>query len=128
MRYCRTWQDGWHLRQRRLCAEKIMWFGANMAHWLDDAKSYGFDITNNGFDWAQLVERREAYISGINHWYHGHLKDLVIDELTGSASFVDSHCIEIGGQRYTARHLPLLLAPGQLFPKYRAPSMEYRKY
>jgi glutathione reductase (NADPH) len=85
--------------------KKIMWFGANLAHLLDDAKSYGFDVDNRGFNWAQLVEKREAYIRGINDWYHGYLKDLGIDELTGSASFVDAHCIEVAGKRYTARHI-----------------------
>ena len=85
--------------------KKIMWFGANLAHFLDDAKSYGFDVNNRGFDWPHLVARRQAYIAGINNWYHGYLKDLGIDELVGSASFVDSHCIEVAGQRYTARHI-----------------------
>ncbi|MCZ6667075.1 MAG: glutathione-disulfide reductase [Gammaproteobacteria bacterium] len=96
--------------------KKIMWFGANLAHLLDDAKSYGFDITNRGFDWAQLVERREAYISGINGWYHGYLKDSGIDELTGSASFVDPHCIEIGDQRYTARHITIATGTRPIVP------------
>ncbi len=85
--------------------KKIMWFGANLAHLLDDAKSYGFDVDNKGFNWAQLVEKRDAYIRGINDWYHGYLKDLGIDELTGSASFVDDHCIEVAGKHYTARHI-----------------------
>jgi len=96
--------------------KKIMWFGANLAHLLEDAKSYGFDITNRGFDWAQLVERREAYISGINRWYHGYLKDLGIEELSGSASFVDSHCIEIGGQHYTARHIAIATGTRPIVP------------
>jgi len=57
--------------------KKIMWFGANLAHMLDDAKSYGFDVKNLGFDWAQLVEKREAYITGINDWYHAGITDIL---------------------------------------------------
>jgi len=97
--------------------KKIMWFGANLAHMLDDAKSYGFDVKNLGFDWAQLVEKREAYITGINDWYHGYLKDLGIDELNGSASFVDPHCIEVGGQRYTARHIAIATGTRPTIPE-----------
>ena len=82
-----------------------MWFGANLAHAIEDARSYGFSIDSQGFDWAHLVEKREAYISGINHWYHGHLKDLNIDELTGTANFVDPHSIEIDGKPYSAKHI-----------------------
>lgn len=87
--------------------KKIMWFGANLSHMLEDVESYGFDIKKQGFDWAHLVAKREAYISGINHWYHGHLKDLGIDELKGSASFVDPHCIEIDGKHYSAKHIAI---------------------
>ena len=85
--------------------KKIMWFGANLAHSIDDAKSYGFDVNNNGFDWGKLVKKREAYIDGINHWYHGYLKDLGIDELTGNAHFIDPHTLEVGGKRYSANHI-----------------------
>ncbi len=87
--------------------KKIMWFGANLSHSLDDAKSYGFDVKKQGFDWAHLIAKREAYISGINNWYHGYLKDLGIDELKGSASFIDPHCIEIDGKRYSAKHIAI---------------------
>lgn len=85
--------------------KKIMWFGANLAHSIEDAKSYGFSVSNNGFDWSKLVEKREAYIAGINHWYHGYLKDLGIDELTGNSRFVDPHTLEIEGKQYTANHI-----------------------
>jgi glutathione reductase (NADPH) len=87
--------------------KKIMWFGANLSHLIDDAKSYGFDVANNSFNWTHLVEKREAYISGINNWYYGYLKDLGIDEFKGSASFVDPHCIEVDGKRYTAKHIAI---------------------
>jgi len=85
--------------------KKIMWFGANLAEMIDDAGSYGFDLTHNGFDWSQLVARREKYISGINSWYHGYLKELGIDEIVGEASFVDNHTIAVDGKRYTARDI-----------------------
>ena len=87
--------------------KKIMWFGASLSHQLDDAKNYGFDVIKQGFDWGRLVAKREAYISGINNWYYGYLKDLGIDELKGCASFVDPHCIEVDGKRYTAKHIAI---------------------
>ena len=85
--------------------KKIMWFGASLAEMIDDAASYGFDLTRNGFDWSQLVARRQKYISGINQWYHGYLKDLGIDEIEGEASFVDAHTVSVNGRQYTARDI-----------------------
>ncbi len=85
--------------------KKIMWFGANLAEMIDDAASYGHDLTRNGFDWSTLVERREKYITGINTWYHGYLKDLGIDEIEGDASFVDANTIAVNGKHYSAREI-----------------------
>ncbi|MFT4608461.1 MAG: glutathione reductase (NADPH), partial [Chitinophagales bacterium] len=96
--------------------KKIMWFGANLAHAIEDAKSYGFDVGNNGFDWSKLVKKREAYIDGINHWYHGYLKDLGIDELTGNARFVDPHTLEVDGRQYTSNHIVISTGTAPTLP------------
>jgi len=90
--------------------KKIMWFGANLAHAMQDAKDYGFNIENRDFDWGQLVTKRENYISNINNWYHNYLADSNIDELQGFASFVDKHTVDIDGKQFTARHI--VVSPG----------------
>ncbi len=87
--------------------KKIMWFAANLADTLKDAQSYGFDVHKNAFDWAQLVAKREAYISGINDWYYGYLKDLGIDSISGGARFIDAHSVEVDGKTYTAKHIAI---------------------
>jgi len=97
--------------------KKIMWFGANLAHLLDDARGYGFDVKNQGFSWAQLVEKREGYISGINNWYYSHLKELGIDEFKGTASFIDSHHIEIDGKSYGAKHIAIATGTIPIIPE-----------
>ncbi|MDH3386947.1 MAG: glutathione-disulfide reductase [Gammaproteobacteria bacterium] len=85
--------------------KKIMWFGANLAHMIDDAAGYGFDLVNKGFDWSKLVAKREDYISGINSWYHAYLKELGVAEIDGEASFVDPHTIDVNGKHYSAKHI-----------------------
>ena len=90
--------------------KKVMWFGASLAHALDDARSYGFDVDNRGFDWGQLVSKRDAYISGINSWYHTYLADSNIDEIPGFAKFVDAHTLDVNGVEYTAKHI--VVSPG----------------
>lgn len=90
--------------------KKIMWFGANLAHALEDAKDYGFDLENKGFDWKHLVTKREKYISDINNWYHTYLADSNIAEITGFATFVDEHTLEVDGKKITAEHI--MVTPG----------------
>lgn len=90
--------------------KKVMWFGANLSHAIEDAKDYGFDVENKGFDWGHLVNKREEYISGINSWYHNYLADSNIDEIKGFASFVDAHTVSVDGVEYTANHI--MVSPG----------------
>jgi len=90
--------------------KKVMWFGASLAHSIADAKDYGFDVENKGFSWSTLVDKREAYISGINEWYHGYLKDSNIDEIVGHARFVDAHTLDVDGTTITAQHI--MVSPG----------------
>lgn len=90
--------------------KKVMWNAASIANTLRDAAGYGFDVMVNDFDWAQLVKGREAYIQGINDWYHTYLKDSNIDEICGQARFVDAHTLEVNGEHYTADHI--VISPG----------------
>ncbi|NNE62553.1 MAG: FAD-dependent oxidoreductase, partial [Gammaproteobacteria bacterium] len=103
--------------------KKIMWFGANLSHAIDDAVSYGFDVSKNGFSWEQLVKKREAYISGINDWYYGYLKDLGIDVLTGDACFIDEHTIGIDDETYSAEHIAI--STGTVPVKTEIPGAEH---
>ena len=97
--------------------KKIMWYGANLAEMIGDAGSYGFDLTRHGFDWSQLVARREKYISAINTWYHGYLKDLGIDEIVGEASFIDRNTVEVEGKQYSARDIFIATGTEPTLPK-----------
>lgn len=90
--------------------KKVMWFGAHIAESLRDAPDFGFDVEQKGFDWSELVKRREKYISNITTWYGGYMKDLGIDVLEGWGSFVDEHTVLVDGKTYTAE--TIVIAPG----------------
>ncbi len=90
--------------------KKIMYFGSMLAEMLHDAKDYGFNISQNGFDWSQLVSKREAYISRIHGFYDQLMAKQHITVIQGWGKFVDNHTIEANGQHYQAKHI--LIAPG----------------
>ena len=85
--------------------KKVMWYGAQLAEALRDAPDYGFDVQRLGFDWASLVQKRENYINNITSWYHTYLKDSEIDEIHGTAKFINSNTLEVSGKTYTADHI-----------------------
>jgi glutathione reductase (NADPH) len=44
-----------------------------MNEMLHDARDYGYDVTNNGFDWATVKTKRDAYILRLNGIYDTNL-------------------------------------------------------
>lgn len=85
--------------------KKVMWYGANLAHCMDDAEDYGFQLHVHGFDWKALKTARDVYIRNINQWYATYLKDSGIDLIQGIARFVDNHTVAVDGQQYSAEHI-----------------------
>lgn len=96
--------------------KKIMWYAAALAHQLRDAPDYGFEVEHRGFDWAQLVRRREAHISAINTWYHTYLEDSDVTEIAGHARFADPHTLDVGGRRIRADHVVIGTGGRPLIP------------
>lgn len=103
--------------------KKVMWYAASLAHMFEDARDYGFSAVCRGLDWAELVRRREAYISNINAWYHTYLRDSEVDELVGHARFVDAHTVEVDGRRYRAEHIVIAVGGHPTVPSI--PGAEY---
>lgn len=94
--------------------KKVMWFAAEYAKALEDARDYGFGLTIEGFDWGALKVRRDTYIQGINDWYLTYLADSEITYLSGHAHFVDAQRIRIEDRIYRADHI-VIATGGQPF-------------
>lgn len=90
--------------------KKVMWYGSGIAQSIKDAKGYGFDVTQHGFDWSKLVARREAYIHGINDWYHTYLSDPKVDTYSGHARISGPNTVKAGDAELTADRI--VIAPG----------------
>lgn len=96
--------------------KKIMWYGANMAtairHYAPD---YGFDLSINQFNFAKLVENRQAYISRIHTSYENGLAKNGVTVFEGFGKLLDKNRVEISKkdgstQTITADHI--LIATG----------------
>ncbi|MGH8501675.1 MAG: glutathione-disulfide reductase [Gammaproteobacteria bacterium] len=96
--------------------KKIMWYGAVLSQMLDESVDYGFDIVRNGFDWAKLVTRREAYIRRLNDWYRTYLADGEVDWIEARARFIDAHTLEAAGESYSADHIVIAAGGSPMVP------------
>lgn len=87
--------------------KKVMWYGAHVAEALKYSPAYGFDITQNSFNWATLVQNREAYIQRIHKSYHNGFNNNGVTYIEGFARFVDANTVEVNGERITADHITI---------------------
>ncbi|KAI9330290.1 hypothetical protein BDR26DRAFT_807461 [Obelidium mucronatum] len=90
--------------------KKIMWTAGSMAEMLHEAKGYGFDVSTNGFSWDKLKAKRDAYIVRLNGIYNNNLTREKVDQINGTAKFLDRETVEVEGTKYTAKHI--LIAVG----------------
>ncbi|VEI44268.1 glutathione reductase [Actinobacillus equuli] len=66
-----------------------MFYGAHIAEAINSyAPDYGFDVTVNNFDFAKLIESREAYISRIHTSYNNVLAKNNVDVFNGLPSLL----------------------------------------
>ncbi|MFT5547191.1 glutathione-disulfide reductase, partial [Rheinheimera aquimaris] len=87
--------------------KKVMWYGAHIAEALKYSPDYGFDITQNNFDWATLVKNREAYIQRIHASYQKGFANNNVTYIEGFARFIDAHTVEVNGEHITADHITI---------------------
>jgi glutathione reductase (NADPH) len=97
--------------------KKVMWYAANLAHAVDDARAFGIPATRGATDWPALIRAREAYIRNINGYWDGYVDDSGITRIDGMAEFVDSRTITVDDRRYTADHLVIATGGRPIVPR-----------
>ena len=76
--------------------KKVMFYGAQIAEAINHyAPDYGFDVDVKKFDFAKLVESRQAYISRIHTSYDNVLAKNNVDVIRGFAKFVNKNTLEV---------------------------------
>ena len=90
--------------------KKVMWNAASIAEALHDAPDYGFDLEMKQFHWPVIKQARDDYISRLNGIYERVGKTNGVDYIEGEARFIDSHSVEVAGEKITADHI--LIAVG----------------
>ena len=96
--------------------KKVMFYGAQIAEAIHHyATDYGIDVDVKKFDFAKLVESRQAYISRIHTSYDNVLAKNNVDVIRGFAKFVNKNTLEVtfadgSTEQVTADHI--LIATG----------------
>lgn len=96
--------------------KKVMWHAAQAREAVSQAGAFGIRVEDQGMDWGQLVERRNAYIDGIRDYWAGYADEQNIDWIRGHARFVDSHRVQVGNDDYTAEHIAIATGGQPIVP------------
>lgn len=109
--------------------KKVMFYGAQVAEAIAKyAPDYGFDVTLNHFDFAKLVESRQAYIDRIHTSYNNVFAKNNVDVLNGFAKFFDAKTIEVSyanGEKEVVTADHILIATGGRPSRPTIPGAEY---
>jgi len=91
--------------------KKVMWTAAQLAHALQDARDYGFDVAVNGHDWQRLRVARDEYVAFLNGIYARNLDRRGVELVAERAEFDAAGVVrDASGRRYRAKHV--LIATG----------------
>jgi glutathione reductase (NADPH) len=90
--------------------KKVMFNAAAIAEAMKDAASYGFDLTQHGFDWERFRARRSAYVDRLSGVHADLLDRSGIYTLQGHATLDGAGSVRVGERLLAAPHV--LLAVG----------------
>lgn len=106
---CEAYQVGGTCVIRGCVPKKLMVYASQYSKLFKAAKTFGWDI-NSRFDWATLVQNKNAEVSRLNGIYLNLLANAGVSLIQGHGSFIDAHTVDIAGTAYTAEHI--LIATG----------------
>lgn len=89
--------------------KKLLVIGSHFGESIADARAFGWTIDGT-LDWGALVAAKNREIDRLEGVYHRLLRDSGVRELEGRGTIVDPHTVDVGGKRYTSRHI--LVATG----------------
>jgi len=90
--------------------KKVMWNAAGIADALTSAPDYGFAVEKPTFNWPQVKQQRDAYISRLNEIYLTNLSNSGVEIIQGWATIINERSVKVDDRTLTFDNL--LVATG----------------
>ena len=97
--------------------KKLLVYGAHFADDLKDAEAYGWRVPEKVFDWPSLIAAKDKEIARLEAVYRKLLSDFGVKLIEGRGKLVDSHTVEVSGQRFTAANILIATGGHPITPK-----------
>jgi glutathione reductase (NADPH) len=102
--------------------KKLMVYASKFSHLYRDAIGYGWSQVESSFDWQHLVTVVDKEVRRLSQLHIGFLEKAGVELISGKASLLDSHTIQVGERKITADKI--LIAVGGEAVKPNLPGME----
>ena len=102
--------------------KKLYVYGSEFGKAFKDAEGFGWTVDSAAFDWPTLRDNKTREISRLNSIYDRLLEGSGAQVISGMATLIDAHTVEVNGTRYHAEKI--LLATGSWPTKPEFPGNE----
>ena len=102
--------------------KKLYVYGSEFGKAFKDAEGFGWTVDGASFDWPTLRDNKTREISRLNSIYDRLLEGSGAQVISGMATLIDAHTVEVNGTRYHAKKI--LLATGSWPTKPEFPGNE----
>lgn len=98
--------------------KKLLVYGAHFAEDFEQAQGFGWSFSGEAkFDWPTLIANKNREIDRLNGLYRNLLVNSGVTLFEGHARLLDEHSVELGGQRYSAKHILIATGGWPYIPK-----------
>jgi glutathione reductase (NADPH) len=96
--------------------KKLMWYAAELARGLADAREYGFDVEIGRHDWGLLKRKRDEYLVRLNGIYERNLEKRQIGLIRARARLAGPGRVSVAGRELSAAHIVIATGGRPIVP------------
>lgn len=85
--------------------KKLLMYGASFSEHFADAAGFGWSVGQPRLDWGQLIETKNTELNRLEQIYLRLLESSGVTLVEGRGRIIDPHTVDVGGRRYTAKHI-----------------------
>lgn len=111
-----SWTLGGTCVNRGCVPKKLMMYASRFPEQFAVAKGYGWKTDNPEFDWKQLMPGVTNELKRLNGIYEGMLDRANVKLFPQYASFIDSHTLDVGGEKVTAEKILIAVGGRPVLP------------
>ncbi|MGO3343734.1 MAG: glutathione-disulfide reductase [Marinomonas sp.] len=98
--------------------KKLFVYGSEFGHGFEQSAGFGWNMDGVTFDWSVLRDNKTKEIARLNGIYSNMLNNAGVNIISGFASFIDDHTVEVDGIQYTAERILIAVGAKPFIPEF----------